>query len=537
MSDESPTGAAPKRHLPLAAPGAPTLTAALPDGLPLGGGWRVAQTWVGPGRVSVQVARAEGERVELTVSPPEGGGDSGPFDVDGVRVCYQPTTVAFDAFQGAGRALGARLREAGGLAAVRAWVGSSSSPPSSSPRSQSSGGARRAPDARPWRDRAQEVLVDRPRASLRLDELLDEGSLPPWACVEPWTRLEFSTSRQAGPCCVDYQMDPRPLVEGASLEDLWAGPVMRGFRRAMVDSDVRAHCCTSCPVLAGSSQTPGRIELRGGPEAFVEAQLDLVDEVLRGVESPSRGPFVVCFPTTTWCNYNCLMCDFGETGTLADELPPSFYASLRRWAAGLQRLEVLGGEPLASPVFREYLAREDFGAYPGLEIALTTNGSYLTPNELPRLLRAPIANLVVSLNAATADTYAAVNRGLPYARVRTNLDHLLARRREGAGRLNAIVYSMVILKRNLHEVRAFADLARADGVAYRFMLPMMDRNAQSIMTDRGAMEAALGALEDVLRDEASRPALNDTGQILGEMEVLRSRLARGIYRALPDRDG
>lgn len=543
MSEEDPPVAASRRRLPIAVASVPDVGVALPEGLSLGGGWRVSRVTVKPGRVSVLVARGEDERVEMVVSPPEGDGSSGPFDVDGLRVCYQRTTAPYGTFRDAGASLGARLREAGGLEAVRAWVALSPRPPAPSPApspspSPSSGRpARTAVDSRPWRERARAALVDRRRAGLRLDAFLDDASLPPWPCVEPWTRLEFSTSRHAGPCCVDYQMDPRPLVEGTPLGELWGGPVMRGFRRAMVSGALGAHCCPSCPVLAGAAQVPGRIELRGGPEAFVEAQLDLVDEILRGAESPSRGPLVVCFPTTTWCNYDCLMCDFGETGTLADELPPSFYASLRGWAPGLQRIEVLGGEPLASPVFREYLATEDFTAYPGLEIAMTTNGSYLTPRELPRILRAPIANLVISLNAATADTYAAVNRGLPYARVRTNLDHLLANWREGAGSLNAIAYSMVVLKRNVHEVRAFADLARADGVAYRYMLPMMDRNGQSIMTDRGALEAALEALEDVLREEAVRPALTDTRHLLGEVQVLRQRLERGVYRALPDRDG
>lgn len=530
-----------RRHLPLAPDGLPALSAALPPGLRLPDGWRVAAVAAGAGRLSVFVARGADEAVELTASPPEGSGDSGPFDLDGVRLCYQPTPVAFEAFRGAGHGVAARLREAAGEAgalpmlrawmAQRAWRADALAAPRGAGAPVTPGTASRAT----LREEARRLLVDRRDVALPLGRLLAPEALPPWACVDPWTRLEFSTSRSIGPCCSDYQVSPRPLVEGAPLEAQWNSAVLRGFRRAMTSGRTGSHCCVTCPELAGALSVPARLELRGGPARFVEAQLDLVDAVLDGEEHLRCGPLVVCFPTTTYCNYDCLMCDFGVEGTLSDELPASFYASLRGWSAGLQRLEALGGEPLASPVFREYLATEDFSAYPGLEISLTTNGSYLTPRELDRYARAPLANLVISLNAATPGTYAAVNRGLPWERIRANLAHLLARRRDRGGSLNAIVYSMVLLKRNVAEIRAFAELARGDGVRFRYMLPMHDRNGQSIMTDRGAMTEALAALEDVLSDAPADGLQEDARAIAGEASVLRRRLDRGVMQPLPER--
>jgi molybdenum cofactor biosynthesis enzyme MoaA len=199
----------------------------------------------------------------------------------------------------------------------------------------------------------------------------------------------------------------------------------------------------------------------------------------------------------------------------------------------LHLIEAAGGEPLAAPAFRDFLAEVDFHRFPQLQISLTTNGSYLTPREQERMAQVRFSNLTISMNAATADTYMKVNRGLEFARVRANLDALLQRKRAGLFG-GSLVYSMVLLKENLHEISAFAELAREDDVMFRFMLPMHNRNNQSILTDKGMMEEALASLEAVARDERASGRIQRARWVLGEARVLRARLDAGLFAPLPD---
>jgi molybdenum cofactor biosynthesis enzyme MoaA len=387
-------------------------------------------------------------------------------------------------------------------------------------------------DDRGWADRLRERLTDRADAVVALGDVIPHEALAPWPCALPWTRLEVN-NLTIGPCCSDYQSFPAQFRRGPSLAAYWNGPAMRAFRHAMVQGPPLAPCRTSCPYLMGATQAPPTVRLFGGPGDFVERQIELVDDMLAGREVMRGGPLKVSFTTTTYCNYDCLMCAYGEIGTLDDELPVSFYEDLALIAPGLRLIEALGGEPLASGVFREFLASFAFERFPALRLALITNGSYLTPKEQKRWQRVPFDNLTISLNAASPESYLAVNRGLSWERVRENLDALLQRRRDGELRCS-IVYSMVILKRNLHEIRQFAELARRDGVGYRYLLPNHDRNGQSILTSREAMTEALSALEDVLAEEWARGNTRAVETLFGEVRVLEHRLAHNIVRTIPD---
>jgi molybdenum cofactor biosynthesis enzyme MoaA len=138
-------------------------------------------------------------------------------------------------------------------------------------------------------------------------------------------------------------------------------------------------------------------------------------------------------------------------------------------------------------------------------------------------------HLTISLNAATPETYRVVNRGLPMERVRHNLDALHARRAR-SGWPRSITYSMVLLRANLPELEAFADLARRDGAGVRFMLPMYDRSSQSFLSDAALVEDVEGRLRAV----AAGLEEGDARRAVGEADVLADRLRRGVLRPLPD---
>lgn len=381
-----------------------------------------------------------------------------------------------------------------------------------------------------WQGRARALLAGRPDAQVRLADLVPPGTLPAIPCTRPWTRLELHDGGTYGPCCADYMAGRHFVPDGAAPADLWGADLLREYRVQMTSGGHPAGCRTTCPVLQGGQETPDRLVLRGGTAPAVDNRIRTAEAILAGRRDIDHAPASIGVPVTSICNFDCLMCECGERGTLDDQRTAAFWAGLDPWLADGADLDVNGGEPLASPVFRDWiraLAARD----PAPVVGLVTNGSLLTPEWLASLPRLPFRAITISLNAATPATYLAVNRGVPWTRIRANLDALLAARRDG--RLAAeITYSMVILKANLHEVAAFAELGLADGVAVRYLLPQRDRNAQSILTSADAMAAARDGLHRAADRLRARGLDRWADDAAIQADILDRRLAAGLLEPI-----
>lgn len=380
-----------------------------------------------------------------------------------------------------------------------------------------------------WAERARAALVDRPGISLRLMDLLDPAALPSWGCALPWTRLELSQGGFVGPCCVEYQAE-RFAAQGSPVLQ-WNGPAMQRFRAEMAKPGLPAPCRATCPVWQGRLEPVAEVRIVGGPAVAVDSQIRAVQALLAGDVHSAGAPLAVCLTATSFCNYDCLMCPLGEEGQLSDQLTPEFYAELLPMLQGVQVLEVNGGEPMASPNFRAFLEQLDRRSLPQLRVNLITNGSYLAAKQWERLAHVPWGNLTWSLNAATAETYQLVNRGLPFERIRANLDALAALRRGGQVEAQ-VTYSMVVLKQNLHEIEQLGELAAQDGASVRLMLPFRNRHNSSILTDRTAMEQALLAMQRLARRLTERGRGREARGVLAQARVLWERLNQGLLQPL-----
>lgn len=382
------------------------------------------------------------------------------------------------------------------------------------------------PDDLPWPDRARALLVGHPTAQIALADLVRAEELPAIPCTRPWTRLELHDGGTFGPCCADDMAGRHFLPPDASPTALWRDDLLRQYRAQMLSGGHPAGCRPTCPVLRSGREAANRLVLRGGSARAVENRIRMAQAILAGRLDLDHGPASLGIPVTSYCNYDCLMCECGERGTLADQRTASFWTDLDDWLADGADLDVNGGEPLASPIFRDWL-RELAARDQAPVVGLVTNGSLLTPEWLASLPRIPFRTVTISLNAATAETYRTVNRGIPWDRVRRNLDGLLAARREG--RLVAeITYSMVLLKANVAEVADFARLALQDAVSCRFLLPQHDRNHQSILTSPDAMataEAGLRHAADLLAGQGLARWADDARV---QADILAQRQADGI---------
>lgn len=328
--------------------------------------------------------------------------------------------------------------------------------------------ARSSPLECAWQDAARWLLTEQPGRRLRLGDLVPEAALPAIPCHLPWTQLQLGTGGVVTPCSPENARLRGRRTEDEGVEALWHGDVLRLFRRALALEDQPETCSPSCPMLRDGSRAPRRVELWGGRAAFVEAQIGICEALLSGSEAVPAPPLNLQISALSACDFDCIMCRCGALGTRADELPERFWEDLRGTLPLLRTLLLTGGEPLLSQPLRCFLPTLRAADLPDLRIALLTNGASLDDELLEALRETPLADVQVGLNAASAERYAAINRGVDWATIRSRLDALLAWRARWRP-ATTIAFGMVLMPENADELAAFEALADDAGAVPRVM--------------------------------------------------------------------
>ena len=184
-----------------------------------------------------------------------------------------------------------------------------------------------------------------------------------------------------------------------------------------------------------------------------------------GQRRAGHGPLVAYLEVAARCNLRCPMCPITVDPRYApgSGLPGLLSAALFDRLSGLfptlQRAYLFGlGEPFVNPHLVHYVERL---AAAGVETWTTTKATLVTPERADAIARAGLARVTVSIDAATAETYARIRRGGRLEEAERGIRALAAaRRRHGRPRL---VLSMVTMASNLRELPALVDLCAACG--------------------------------------------------------------------------
>ncbi len=151
-------------------------------------------------------------------------------------------------------------------------------------------------------------------------------------------------------------------------------------------------------------------------------------QVLDTLERPLRD---LRISLTDHCNFRCVYCMpkavfgtryrfVGHDGLLTfDEIEQLVRLFVQ---LGVGKVRLTGGEPLLRPHIEDLIAR--LVAVPGIDdIALTTNGSLLTPAKAAALRNAGLRRITISLDSLCDTTYQAMNDvGFPVAKVLAAID-------------------------------------------------------------------------------------------------------------------
>jgi len=165
------------------------------------------------------------------------------------------------------------------------------------------------------------------------------------------------------------------------------------------------------------------------------------------------------------CNLRCPLCPTGR-GVLARPRGRMPLQDLRRivdeTAPYTFRIELYNwGEPLLHPDIMEMIR---YASDKRIAVGLSSNLNHLEPETARHLVHSGLSQLVVSIDGASQETYAAYRRQGQLDRVLANLRLLLETRAEAGSDRPFIIWRMLVGKHNEHDVEAVRQLAHELGV-------------------------------------------------------------------------
>lgn len=172
------------------------------------------------------------------------------------------------------------------------------------------------------------------------------------------------------------------------------------------------------------------------------------------------------------CNLRCQMCPilFRQDGPPWGPLAFLAYETFCRLIDEMPQLKALHlqglGEPLMHPRFFDMVA---YAAGKGISVSTNTNLTLLNPRRAERCIKSGLAEIHVSLDGASAETFERIRVRARLKRVLRNLENLMGARGRLASDTPRVRLVMVVMRQNLHELPALVRLAYGHGLSTIFV--------------------------------------------------------------------
>jgi len=181
------------------------------------------------------------------------------------------------------------------------------------------------------------------------------------------------------------------------------------------------------------------------------------------------------------CNLRCRMCpiqfrrDGPPYGPLAF-MPFERFVELLDQLPGLRELHLQGlGEPTMHPRFFDMVA---VAAARGMRVSTNSNLTLWSTRRARECIASGLAEISVSLDAATPAVYERIRVRAHFGKVLRNLRRLMAARAEARAALDVRIV-MVLMRGNLREIEPVVRLAAAEGVTRVFVQHLCHDNDEA----------------------------------------------------------
>jgi len=189
---------------------------------------------------------------------------------------------------------------------------------------------------------------------------------------------------------------------------------------------------------------------------------------------------------------------------------------VRQFLPSVRRIKLLGdGEVFVVPEARDFLFQFDSKKYPHVEFLIHTNGLLLNEAMWAKIAHIKIDWLVVSIDAATKETYEKIRIGGDWDALLRNLDFMAQKYSEG--HIRNFHLSMTVMKTNHREMGSFAEMGRRLGATSTYFFPIIgDYGGEQIFDNRDI--PALRRVAEQLR----LPIMSEAGIDINALERWRN---------------
>ena len=272
-----------------------------------------------------------------------------------------------------------------------------------------------------------------------------------YICSRPFQWCEVHPDGSVFLCCPAWLKRPIGNLLQQPIEQIWNGAVAQEIRKSILNGSF--HNCSSkrCPYL----------QEKNWPVQTLATLAD--DQVGRALSAGSASldflptQLNLCFDHS--CNLACPSCRdelqqaSGAALEQAEQIATIIHQEL---LPGAEIVTLSGfGDPFGSPTYRRLLLQLKRCDFPQLrQIHLHSNGQRLTPQmwaSLPEL-QSLVAEIEISIDAATAATYQTNRRGGDFARLLENLEFL-------SQQPCRLILSLVVQQNNWREIPQLLKLA------------------------------------------------------------------------------
>lgn len=187
--------------------------------------------------------------------------------------------------------------------------------------------------------------------------------------------------------------------------------------------------------------------------------------LLQRSTSISATPAVLDIEPTAKCNLRCKYCQvsYWDRSEKVKNLSYEQFVHIVDQFPHLLQIKLQGmGEPLLNSDFFKMVAYAD---QKGIIVRTVTNATLIMGPMAEKIIKSPLAELTISVDGATKETYEHIRRGGKFDRVVENIRNLVRLRKEqGDGRTPMLTVWMVGTKDNIHEFPQLIRLAKELGV-------------------------------------------------------------------------
>ncbi len=265
-------------------------------------------------------------------------------------------------------------------------------------------------------------------------------------CLKPFESLGVEYNGNAYVCCHAWLPLNIGNIKRLPLNEIWNSAVVKRIRESIIDGSFSFCDHKNCPDILNGT-------------------LPLKSEVMSGCSvEMSRGFRFLNFAGDLSCNLNCPACALDEVPQEvqldAGILKKTNKEILDCFLVDLERVVLLSsGELFSSLPFLDFLLLLNGSKYPNLKIEITTNGLLLDESMWMRLEKnhSNIEKIIVSVDAATAETYSLVKGG-DFSILMENIGFLSKLRHQK--KLDQLEFTFLVQADNYHELSSFCKMAK-----------------------------------------------------------------------------